>query len=167
MNAQKIFRLTGVKFLAACLLAVMLVGPAAAEMTIAVADFRSVNCPFYMGGAVSEQVRLRLSEEPDWVVVEKAQIAAVAAEQRLNMSGLVDDETAVKVGRYVGARYVIVGSVNGMGDMYTLSARLVDVETGVALLGFETTTHEGENGLLDATHVLSEQIVAELGGSSD
>ncbi len=167
MNVHKCRCLTAVRLMAVFLLVITLAGPAAAEMTIAVADFRSVNCPFYMGGAVSEQVRLRLSEEPDWVVVEKAQIAAVAAEQRLNMSGLVDDETAVKVGRFVGARYVIVGSVNGMGDMYTLSARLVDVETGVGLLGFETTTHEGENGLLDATNVLTEQIVTELGGSPD
>jgi len=91
----------------------------------------------------------------------------VAAEQRLNLSGLVDDDTAVKVGNYVGARYVIVGSVNGMGDTYTLSARLVDVETGIGLIGFETSTGEGEEGVLDASRVLAEQIVIELGGSTE
>jgi TolB-like protein len=101
------------------------------------------------------------------VVVEKGQVTAVAAEQRLNLSGLVDDETAVNVGKFVGARYVIVGSVNGMGDFYTLSARLVDVETGVGLTGFETTTGEGEAGVLEASKVLAEQIVVELGGGQD
>jgi TolB-like protein len=141
--------------------------PAEAEMRLAVADFRAMTCPFFLGGAVAEQVRLRLSEENDWVVVEKGQVAAVAAEQRLNLSGLVDDETAVNVGKFVGARYVIVGSVNGMGDFYTLSARLVDVETGVGLTGFETTTGEGEAGVLEASKVLAEQIVVELGGGQD
>ncbi len=136
-----------------------------ADMTIAVTDFRSIGCQFFLGGAVAEQVRNRLTEESGWIVVEKGQIAAVASEQRLNLSGLVDDETAVKVGNYVGARYVIVGSVNGMGDTYTLSARLVDVETGIGLIGFETTTREGEEAVLDASRVLSEQIVMELGGS--
>ncbi|HPD97851.1 MAG TPA: CsgG/HfaB family protein [Synergistales bacterium] len=142
-------------------------GTALAEMTIAVTDFRSLGCQFYLGGAVAEQVRNHLSEEDGWIVVEKGQIAAVAAEQRLNLSGLVDDDTAVKVGNYVGARYVIVGSVNGMGDTYTLSARLVDVETGIGLIGFETSTGEGEEGVLDASRVLAEQIVIELGGSTE
>jgi TolB-like protein len=142
-------------------------GAALADMTIAVTDFRSLGCQFYLGGAVAEQVRNRLSEEDGWIVVEKGQIAAVAAEQRLNLSGLVDDDTAVKVGNYVGARYVIVGSVNGMGDTYTLSARLVDVETGIGLMGFETSTGEGEEGVLDASRVLAEQIVIELGGSTE
>lgn len=139
--------------------------PANADMTIAVTDFRAIGCQFFLGGAVAEQVRNRLTEEGGWIVVEKGQIAAVASEQKLNLSGLVDDETAVKVGNYVGARYVIVGSVNGMGDTYTLSARLVDVETGIGLIGFETTTREGEEAVLDASRVLAEQIVMELGGS--
>ncbi|MDO9508445.1 MAG: CsgG/HfaB family protein [Thermovirgaceae bacterium] len=140
---------------------------ARADMTIAVTDFRSIGCQFFLGGAVAEQVRNRLTEESGWIVVEKGQIAAVAAEQRLNLSGLVDDDTAVKVGKYVGARYVIVGSVNGMGDTYTLSARLVDVETGVGLIGFETTTGEGEEGVFEASRILGDQMVMELGGSED
>jgi TolB-like protein len=140
---------------------------ASADMTIAVADFRSVGCPFFLGAAVAEQVRVRLSEEEGWILVEKGQITAVAAEQRLNLSGLVDDATAVKVGKFVGARYVIVGSVNGMGHHYTLAARLVDVETGIGLMGFETTTSEGEEAVLDASKILAEQIVMELGGSEE
>jgi len=140
---------------------------ASADMTIAVADFRSTGCPFFLGAAVAEQVRARLSEEEGCVVVEKGQIASVAAEQRLKLSGLVDDATAVKVGKFVGARYVIVGSVNGMGHHYTLYARLVDVETCIGLMGFETTTIEGEEAVLDASKILAEQIAIELGGSSE
>lgn len=138
---------------------------ARAEMTLAVTDFRAVGCPFYLGGAVAEQLRGRLSEEPSWIVVEKAQISAVAAEQRLNLSGLVDDETAVKVGRHLGARYVLVGAVNATGGLYTLSARLVDVESAVALMGFETTSNDGQEGLFEASRTLAEQIVLELTGS--
>lgn len=153
-----------------CLAALCLLfmgGAARAEMTLAVADFRSAGCPFFLGGAVAEQVRGKLSEQEGWVVVEKAQVAAVAAEHRLNLSGLVDDKTAVSVGKYLGARYVIVGSVNGMGGMYTLSARLVDAETGIGLCGFETTTQDGEEGVFTASRILGEQIVLELGGSVD
>lgn len=142
-------------------------GMCRAEMTLAVADFRAIGCPFFLGGAVAEQIRGRLSEQPEWIVVEKAQVAAVAAEQRLNLSGLVDDDTAVKAGRYLGARYVIVGSVNCMGYTYTLSARLVDVETAVGLCGFETTTQNGEEGVFEASRILGDQIVQELGGASD
>lgn len=142
-------------------------GISRAEMTLAVADFRAIGCPFFLGGAVAEQIRGRLSEQSEWIVVEKAQVAAVAAEQRLNLSGLVDDDTAVKAGKFLGARYVIVGSVNCMGYMYTLSARLVDVETGIGLCGFEVTTQNGEEGVFEASRTLGNQIVQELGGSGN
>ncbi len=165
---RRCFRCKGKSALVLALLALFLhAGASRAEMTLAVADFKAVGCPFFLGGAVAEQIRGRLSEQPEWIVVEKAQVAAVAAEQRLNLSGLVDDETAVKAGKYLGARYVIVGSVNGMGGMVTLSARLVDVETGIGLCGFETTTQNGEEGIFTASRILGEQILQELGGSSE
>ncbi|MBL3592116.1 MAG: hypothetical protein JMJ93_01260 [Synergistaceae bacterium] len=150
---------------AALALLVLAAGPALAEMTLAVTDFRTVGCPLFLGGAVAEQLRGRLAEEPDWIVVEKGQVAAVAAEHRLSLSGLVDDATAVKVGHYLGARYVIVGSVNAAGGLYTLAARLVDVESGVALLGFETASDTGQEGVLEASRVLADQIIQELSGN--
>ena len=153
-------------FILAAVLALAAAGaPARAEMTLAVTDFRAVGCPFFLGGAVAEQLRGRLSEEPHWTVVESSQIAAVAAEQRLNLSGLVDDATAVKVGRHLGARYVLVGSVNAAGGLYTLSARLVDVESATALMGFETTSAGGQETLFEASRLLTDQIVLELTGS--
>ncbi|MEA4881230.1 MAG: hypothetical protein VB045_07120, partial [Synergistaceae bacterium] len=68
--------------------------PAQAEMIIAVPDFKASGCMPWLGGAVAEQVRTRLSGRGDWTLLEAAQIAKVGKEQRLSLSGLVDDKKA-------------------------------------------------------------------------
>jgi TolB-like protein len=54
----------------------------------------------------------------------------VLSEQKLSMSGVTDAETAVKVGKLVGAKFVMVGSISKLGNTYTLNSRLIDVESG-------------------------------------
>ena len=98
-------------------------------------------------------------------MLERTQLAAVAAEHRLALSGLVDERTAVKLGKLVGARYMLLGSVNGLGSVIAISARLVDVETAVALSAFNVSSNDGENGLFAASQTLGENIVMELFGS--
>jgi len=46
-------------------------------------------------------------------LIERAQLASVLKEGRLEQSGLVDDRTAARLGRQLGAAYVLVGSYTG------------------------------------------------------
>lgn len=62
-------------------------------------------------------------------VVERDHIQKLLEEQNLGASGRVDPQTAAKVGKLVGARYVITGTfIDFYGD-FRLDARLVNVET--------------------------------------
>jgi TolB-like protein len=62
-------------------------------------------------------------------VVEREQIEKLLAEQHLGATGKVTPETAAKIGKLVGARYVITGSfIDFYGD-FRLDARIVNVET--------------------------------------
>src|SRR5204862_3094803 len=70
-----------------------------------------------------------LAANPAARVVERDQIEKLLAEQGLGASGKVTPETAAKIGKLVGARYVIAGTfIDFYGD-FRLDARLVNVET--------------------------------------
>src|SRR6266545_3610993 len=70
-----------------------------------------------------------LAANPAARVVERDQIQKLLEEQSLGASGRVDPQTAAKVGKLVGARYVITGTfIDFYGD-FRLDARLINVET--------------------------------------
>jgi len=70
-----------------------------------------------------------LSANPAARVVEREEIQKLLEEQNLGASGRVDPQTAAKVGKLVGARYVVLGTfIDFYGD-FRVDARLVNVET--------------------------------------
>jgi TolB-like protein len=70
-----------------------------------------------------------LAANPAARVVERTEIQKLLEEQNLGATGRVDPQTAAKVGKLVGARYVITGAfIDFYGD-FRLDARIVNVET--------------------------------------
>jgi curli biogenesis system outer membrane secretion channel CsgG len=70
-----------------------------------------------------------LAANPAARVVEREEIQRLVEEQNLGTSGRVDPQTAAKVGKLVGARYVVTGAfVDFYGD-FRLDLHLVNVET--------------------------------------
>src|SRR5437773_1708616 len=70
-----------------------------------------------------------LAANPAARVVEREEIQKLIEEQNLGPSGRVDAQTAAKIGKLVGARYVVLGTfIDFYGD-FRVDARLVSVET--------------------------------------
>lgn len=70
-----------------------------------------------------------LALNPSARVVEREEIQKLVEEQNLGASGRVDPQTAAKIGKLVGARYVVLGTfIDFYGD-FRVDARLVNVET--------------------------------------
>ena len=63
-------------------------------------------------------------------VIERDQLERVLAEQKLGYSGLINMDSAKKVGELLGAEGILLGSVNDMGNSIVINARLVDIESG-------------------------------------
>lgn len=68
-------------------------------------------------------------------VVERERLQWLLSELDLQQSGRVDQETAVRAGKLLGAHAVLIGSFIVAGDKMYMSSRLVEVETGKILLG--------------------------------
>jgi len=62
-------------------------------------------------------------------IVDRAQLNALIAEQDLGASGRVDQNTAARIGRLVGAKYMIFGSFTDFYGDFRIDARIVDTET--------------------------------------
>ena len=62
-------------------------------------------------------------------VVERQVLAKILAEQELHRSGLVNAEEAVRIGKLLGAKYLLAGRVFRLGDSDYVTMRVVSVET--------------------------------------
>src|SRR5690606_14381490 len=110
-------------------------GQAAEDVpTIAVLDFTGLmvgqggnSAP--LGKAVSAMLVTELIGRPGIRVIERAQLQDILTEQRLSLSGRVDESTALEVGKLIGAQYVIHGQVTSIADNLRMDMRAVDVET--------------------------------------
>jgi TolB-like protein len=117
-------------------------GYAAEKQTVGILDFESIGSEEYLGRAVAEIIRTELVVTKKFRVVERAQIKKALSEQELQMSGAIDDESAVQIGKLLGADLIIVGSVVKIGTSYTINSRLIDVQTGEVQLGRNVTGND-------------------------
>ncbi|MGH7531509.1 MAG: CsgG/HfaB family protein [Gemmatimonadales bacterium] len=70
-----------------------------------------------------------LSANPAARVVEREAVQQLLAEQNLGAEGRIDPQTAARVGKLVGARYVVLGTfIDFYGD-FRVDVRLVNTET--------------------------------------
>ncbi len=77
-------------------------------------------------------------------IVTRSQLDQLMAEQDLGASGRVDAETAARLGRLVGAKYMVMGGfIDLYGDM-TMTTQIVDSETS-EIVKAEKVTDKREN----------------------
>jgi TolB-like protein len=97
-----------------------------------------------------------LTGEPGIVVVERAKLQAILDELELGHSGKVEGETASKVGKLLGAKWLILGSYFELMGTLRIDARLVRVETG------EIVASRGVNDKANAFMGMEKQLAGEL-----
>ncbi len=94
-------------------------------------------------------------------LVERSNISDIIAELEFQQSGLVDKDSAVEIGKLLGAAYIISGNIDRAGRDLIVSARIIDVSTG-EILGIREV-HCGQCGnddLYDAIDRLAPTLVA-------
>ena len=96
---------------------------------IAVLRFEATGLDAGLGDAVSEMIAGQLSNNPMVTVIERGVIDAILKELAVQRSGLTTAD-AVRIGKGLNARKVLVGGVRRFGEStYVISARVVDVES--------------------------------------
>jgi len=82
---------------------------------------------------IQQMLLTELSQNGALRIVERSRLRELLEEQKLGTSGQVDAGTAARVGKLVGARYVVTGVFIDLNGNFRLDGRIVDVETSEIL----------------------------------
>jgi TolB-like protein len=93
-----------------------------------------------LGELLADQVIDTLQKREGYVVVERKRLALALEELRLGTTALADETTRLRLGKIVGARWMIFGGYLVVGDQMRLDLRLVEVETGKVKKAVQKTT---------------------------
>jgi len=77
-------------------------------------------------------------------LVERDKLQAILEEQDLQRTERFDRNTAVRIGKLLGARFLVVGSYFGISDTLRADARILDVETGKIVLSVGANGKPGD-----------------------
>jgi TolB-like protein len=103
-----------------------------------------------------------LSQNPAARVVERENVQRLLDEQNLGADGRVDAATAAKVGKLVGAKYMVMGTFVDLYGRFRVDARLVDVETSEILKVVRSDPKlEKREEMFRLLQALAERLMAE------
>jgi len=74
-------------------------------------------------------------------IASRGHIEMLMSEMELSMTGLVDDASAVSIGRLAGVQYIMTGTFAATGAVYRFWAQLIEVETGFFSGLFNVNVH--------------------------
>ena len=100
-------------------------------INIALAKFKLIGIKdLALADDVQEDLSTALTKTGVFELVERSQIDKVLGELRIQNSGLADTSTIIKLGKLVGVKAVLVGSISDRKDSYMINVRLINVESG-------------------------------------
>lgn len=134
------------------------VAMAAAGDTLAVIYFKNEGnpelAPLRVG--LAQMLITDLQPTEGLTVVERQEVQAILDELQLGHDGYVDKDTAVKIGKLIGARYILMGGYFELVGTLRIDARLVEVETG------KIVHAHGVNGAATGFLELEKDLAADL-----
>jgi len=142
-------------------------GQGLAQTRIAIMPFQGVGlAPQDKGFAesIGDMLATNLAESKGIQILERSQIKSAFSALKLDISVAVDQETAVKVGSWLGATHVVVGTLAALGDRVRLDSRVVSLKAGVVE---KSARAEGtRKEMFDLVNTLSSRVLASLTGEA-
>ena len=107
----------------------------AQDLTIGVVEFEEKNSIGLenSGRIVAEWMVTELSRVSDFRISERLLMQKVLEEQQLMLSGVIDAEQVVEIGKIYGVDAIVTGSVMKVGETINITARIINVATGEVL----------------------------------
>jgi hypothetical protein len=107
----------------------------AEKVSLAVSDMQATGVDIATATIASEQLRTELLNTGIFRVMERGQMENVLKEQGFQQSGACSDNACIiEMGQLLGVNKIIVGTLGKVGELYTISLRMLDVGTGEILV---------------------------------
>lgn len=106
--------------------------PKAGSLTVAILDFDSnVTSAPDLGKQINEALTALLGGEAGIQLVDRAALTKTLQEHELNLSGVIDPQQAIKVGRLVGAKLLVTGRAFVLDKQVMIVAKIIATETSL------------------------------------
>lgn len=133
------------------------------KMRIAVMEFKAVNVPRTTATVVSDIIRTEMINIGKYVIIERDQVNLILKETGFQQSGCTNESCAVKIGKLLSARKLLVGTISKLGKKYVINGRLVDVERGISEFG-ENVIADSEDELANAVKLFTSNLSSRIKG---
>jgi len=125
-----------------------IVGCVFAREYIAIIDFEGIGVTEDEARALTQRLTSEMISLEVYQLVERSEMKQLLDEQKFQYSGCVDTKCAVEIGKMIGAKYMVVGSISKIDDIYTIDTRLINVESSEAYASGQYTSQESLSNVL-------------------
>ncbi len=105
---------------------------------------------------IPDSISHKLRNVKEYIVVDRTNVDKIIKEVQLGQSGIIDDKTAKKAGKALGADLIVVGSYQKYGNRIRITAKLVEVESHKVLKQVQST------GVMDNIFELQDEIALRI-----
>jgi len=152
-----------------CLLTLLMVIPSAAvadfqRTKIAVLDFKIQGKGYEtadMGQIVAEWLITAFVKEGRFDVIERRLLEKILGEQQLGATGMLDQDSVSKLGKLLGVKVVISGSVMRFQNVIEVNARIIDVESA-SIIAAESVKDTSAIGLEKLVVSMAQKIIKDF-----
>lgn len=116
------------------------------------------------GGKISDLLNGFLSADPNLMLVDRAELDKMLAEQHLSASGVADPAQAAKIGQLTGAKMIVTGSVFTAGKSLYITSKIISTETTRVVA--ETVKGNDTDDIGTLSEQLAEKISARIAKDS-
>ncbi|KQC12135.1 MAG: hypothetical protein APR54_10015 [Candidatus Cloacimonas sp. SDB] len=109
------------------------------RLAIAVLPFGANENALNLQESITDKMITQLVNLRRFRVIERGAIEQVMKEQAFNLSGMVDENSAIEVGKIVGADVIVIGRINIEIGYGKVNARGIDIETGETIVAKEAS----------------------------
>lgn len=96
-----------------------------------------------MGALLADRIVDTFHRSTRCTPIERQKLVLALEELNLGSSELADDTTRLRIGRILGAGYMVFGAFQQLGSVIRLDIRLVDVSTGTVVQTATQTAAQG------------------------
>ncbi len=126
-------------------------------VTVAVMNLDARNVGKSDAVIITGFIRESLVKTDKFKVLERESMEEILREQRFQLTGCTSQECAVKTGKLLNVRQMVVGSLSKLGSKYYISVRLVDVQDSTILMA-ETAECFSTDELRNAAEIIGVKL---------
>lgn len=130
------------------------------KIKVAVLDFQQ-NGKFEtpdVGKMVAEWFTTALVETGRFDIIERRLLQQIVDEQKISVSGIIEPGSASRLGKVLGVKTVVTGTVQSFDGRLEINARVINVETG-SIIAAEKVQADSTARLTDLVRLISAKVV--------